>query len=87
MSDSDFVEKGSQKDWGDPIKWPFHYNRGDVQCIDALRSARPDHFRSFCVLTAIQYLWRAAYKDQELEDLRKAIWYIRMALGDDPRKD
>jgi hypothetical protein len=31
---------------------------------------------NFCVGNAIKYLWRAGLKGEQVEDLRKARWYI-----------
>lgn len=75
----------------DPIIRPKHYNLGEVECIDALKSALGDDFYAFCRGNAIKYLWRAGSKGKLEEDLRKAIWYIEMELaslgmGEDPRK-
>ncbi len=71
----------------DPVNSPDHYTEGEIECIDAIRSALgPDGFRSFCRGNALKYLWRMEHKGRE-EDLRKAVWYSRMANGDDPRLD
>lgn len=71
---------------GDPIN-PNHYKQGDIECIDALKSALTDEeFRGGCKMQALQYVWRERSKDGD-ESIRKAIWYLRMAIGDDPRGD
>ena len=74
----------------DTVNQPSHYTgKGDIECIDALRSALgEDNFvHGFCLGNAIKYIWRAGRKGSFTEDIRKAIWYLRMAVGDDPRKD
>lgn len=60
----------------DMINHPPHYNQHPtgVECIDIA-----EHF-NFNVGNAIKYLWRAGLKDDEREDLRKAIWYIRREI-------
>ena len=66
---------------------PAHYNVGEVECIDGIRSALgPDGFRAFCRGAAIKYLWRAGRKHDGEDDLRKAIDYTRWALGGEPRE-
>jgi len=62
----------------DNVNHPSHYNRGKVECIDALESASssPEGFQDHCRLTAIKYLYRAGAKNDALEDAKKAIWYI-----------
>lgn len=59
----------------DPVNHPAHYTQvPGVECIDVTR-----HF-SFCRGNAIKYVWRAGAKGSEVEDLRKAIWYLRDEL-------
>ena len=72
----------------DPVLSPSHYTSGDIECIDAIRSALGEGgFRAWCRGNAIKYLWRAGLKGDATEDLRKATFYTRMAAGDDPRAD
>jgi hypothetical protein len=57
----------------DPVNHPAHYT-GPVpgnECIDVTR-----HF-NFARGNAIKYIWRAGAKGNEVEDLRKAIWYLQ----------
>ena len=35
---------------------------------------------NFCVGNAMKYLWRAGLKDNAIEDLQKAQWYINREL-------
>jgi DNA-directed RNA polymerase subunit RPC12/RpoP len=64
----------------DNVNHPPHYkSRGincekcghDIECIEVTR-----HF-NFNLGNAIKYIWRADYKAQPIEDLRKAIWYLQ----------
>lgn len=71
----------------DSVNSPDHYTSGEIECIDALRSALSEaEFRGFCKGNALKYLWRAGRKGCGEEDIRKAIWYSRAAIGDDPRE-
>jgi hypothetical protein len=56
----------------DPVNHPMHYNShpSGIECIVVT-----EHF-SFCLGNAIKYIWRAAEGAREIEDLRKARWYL-----------
>jgi hypothetical protein len=70
----------------DVVDRPLHYNQGDIECVDAMRaSLTEEEFRGGCKQQALQYIWRERNKGGD-EDLRKAIWWLRMAVGDDPRE-
>jgi hypothetical protein len=72
----------------DPVNWPAHYNQSSIECIDAMRAAFGNEaVASYCKLAAFKYLWRADHKGIHDQDVRKAIWYLRFAIGDDPRED
>ena len=54
-----------------------HYTAGEVECIDAIRSALGEEgFRAYCRGVAIAYLWRAPHKGAEAEDYRKTGFYV-----------
>jgi hypothetical protein len=42
-------------------------------------------FEEYCRLNAFKYIWRANNKQNKVQDIQKAIWYLRMSIGDDPR--
>ena len=56
----------------DPVNHPKHYTEhpSGVECIEVT-----EHM-NFCVGNAIKYLWRAGLKGEQVEELRKARWYI-----------
>lgn len=64
----------------DKVNSPKHYTShpSGIECIEIAK-----HY-DFCIGNAIKYLWRAGLKkeegysdkNKEVEDLRKAIWYI-----------
>jgi hypothetical protein len=70
----------------DPVNHPKHYTAhpSGVECIEVT-----EHM-NFCVGNAIKYLWRAGLKGEQIEDLRKARWYIDREIarilnnGDEP---
>lgn len=59
------------------INHPPHYTShpSGVECIDIV-----EHY-TFNVGNAIKYLWRAGLKGDEVEDLKKAAWYINREIG------
>jgi hypothetical protein len=60
----------------DLVNAPPHYRQGDIECIDAIRSALTDEeFRGYVKGNAIKYLWREKHKGGD-EDLKKAAWYL-----------
>ena len=70
------------------IEHPRHYTQGEVECIDAMVSAFGEEaVRDYCRLNAFKYVWRAKEKDSVESNTRKAIWFLRMSVGDDPRQE
>jgi hypothetical protein len=68
-----------------PVDRPSHYNQGDIECLDAMVAAfGEDAVRTYARVNAFKYLWRSEYKGGD-EDLRKAVFYLRRARGEDPR--
>ena len=61
-----------EKPMNDNVNHPKHYTEhpSGVECIEIT-----EHM-NFCVGNAIKYLWRAGLKGEQVEDLRKARWYI-----------
>jgi hypothetical protein len=58
------------------VNHPRHYNEhpSGVECIDIV-----EHF-NFNLGSAIKYIWRADLKDEPVQDLRKALWYIQREI-------
>lgn len=70
-------------DW---VKSPPHYNQGGIETIDAIREALgSEGFNAYCIGNVMKYCWRHKHKGGQ-QDLQKAVWYMRFANGDDPRK-
>lgn len=62
----------------DPVNHPSHYTDGKIEVIDYIEDKGLD----FCLGNAVKYISRAGKKDQEkeIEDLRKAAWYINRRI-------
>lgn len=56
----------------DAVNHPKHYTShpSGVECIKVV-----EHM-NFCRGNAMKYIWRAGEKDNEIEDLKKARWYV-----------
>lgn len=56
----------------DPVNHPSHYCDGGIETIDFIEAKQlPYHLGN-----AVKYISRAGKKDDELQDLRKARWYL-----------
>jgi hypothetical protein len=60
----------------DNVNHPQHYtdHPSGIECIEVT-----EHM-NFCLGNAQKYLWRADLKDDAIEDLKKAIWYINREI-------
>ena len=54
------------------VDHPDHYNRGKYEAIDVIE----DWQMNFNLGNALKYLSRAGHKDDIIQDLKKARWYI-----------
>lgn len=57
----------------DPVNHPKHYcsHPSGIECITITR-----HF-NFNIGNIIKYLWRSNLKDHPIQDLEKALWYLK----------
>lgn len=55
---------------------PAHYNVGKIEVIDFIDDQKLD----FTLGNAVKYICRAKHKGTELEDLKKARWYLDHAI-------
>ena len=64
------------KDKQDMIN-PSHYKKGGIEAIDYMKAkSTPEEFKGHLRLTALKYLSRYGQKDNELQELEKAKWYL-----------
>lgn len=61
----------------DAINHPKHYTShpSGVECITVT-----EHM-GFNLGNAVKYVWRADLKDDAIEDLRKAVWYLEREIA------
>lgn len=57
----------------DPVKKPAHYNFGKYEVIDVIE----DWKLNYHLGNVVKYVARAPYKGEELQDLQKALWYLK----------
>lgn len=56
---------------------PDHYKIGGIETIDYMKAkSTPEEFKGHLRLTALKYLSRFGKKDDELQELKKAKWYL-----------
>lgn len=61
----------------DNVNNPKHYNVGDIEVIDFIDSWS----LNFNLGNAIKYIARCDYKGNKIEDLEKAIFYIKREIN------
>lgn len=68
----------------DAVEHPQHYTDGKIEVIEFIQ----DKHLNFCRGNAIKYICRAGKKDKnkEIEDLEKAIQYLKFEIADIERR-
>jgi len=65
----------------DMVNNPPHYNQGGIETIDYMKAySTHEEFCGHLRLTAIKYLSRTGKKDNHVQDLKKAQWYINKLI-------
>ena len=64
-----------------PVHHPSHYTSGGIETIDYMEAkSTPEEFRGHLRLTTLKYLSRAGLKEDTLQDLEKAAWYLNKLI-------
>ena len=73
----------------DLVNQPQHYALDNIECIDAMVEVFGEQaVKKYAEIAAFKYVWRMNRKNQlSSQDKKKAIWYLRYSMGDDPRND
>ena len=62
------------------VNHPKHYNQTQFECIDEMIIIfGKEKVIDWCKITAYKYKYRAGFKDDKLQDLAKADWYLAKA--------
>ena len=76
MRHEEYMKQKAKQAEPDMVNQPPHYTHGDIECIDAIRSALgPEGFAAFCRGNVIKYNWRCDHK-AGVQDVEKAGWYL-----------
>jgi len=62
----------------DKVNHPKHYTFGTIEVIDVIEDWQLGFHEGNC----IKYIARAKHKGNELEDLKKAEWYLKRKIED-----
>lgn len=67
--------KGKQTD-NDPVNHPSHYTSSPsgIECIQVT-----EHM-NFNLGNAMKYIWRSGDKGNAIQDLEKAVWYVKREI-------
>ena len=66
----------------DSIESPQHYNKGSMECIDAIEGMLTrEEYIGYLRGNSLKYRWRFREKGKPVEDLRKARWYESRLLN------
>lgn len=67
----------------DPVNHPAHYTSSDASCScgNKIECIQITEHMGFNLGNAIKYIWRADLKNDAIEDLKKAAWYIERELN------
>ena len=58
------------------VNHPSHYNMGKYETIDVIE----DWQLNFNLGNAVKYISRAGHKDDIVQDLKKALWYLEREI-------
>lgn len=65
----------------DPVNSPDHYTSGGIETIAYLQAKlTPEEFRGYMKGNVLKYLSRSGKKSDEVEDLKKAQWYLNKLI-------
>ena len=70
----------NEEEVADLVNNPPHYNKGDIECIDAIEAMLThEEYVGYLRGNSLKYRWRFRYKDF-IQDLKKAEWYENRLL-------
>ena len=61
------------------VDHPDHYNKGKIEVIDFIKDL--GMAKDFCIGNAIKYIARYKYKENPVDDIKKAIWYLKYLIN------
>ena len=88
--------EGLQDGLNNRIDHPSHYTSGGIECIEAMKAMLTGYeqgqiatryYWHFLAGQVLKYLWRWPLKENPLQDLKKARWYLDRLIGDVKSQD
>lgn len=65
----------------DVVNHPTHYTSGSIECIDAIKASMgQEKFKGYLKGNIIKYIWRYELKQNPVQDLEKAQFYLNRLL-------
>lgn len=65
----------------DNINHPEHYCYGGIETIEYIKAKlSPEEYAGYLKGSVIKYLSRAGHKDNVIQDLKKAQWYLNRLI-------
>lgn len=65
----------------DSVDNPVHYTQGSIECLDAIReSMTSESYKGFLKGQVQKYMWRYEKKNNPIEDLKKAEFYLKRLI-------
>lgn len=75
------VEPDYKDNPSDMVNHPDHYTVGGVETLDVIEAKlSQSEFQGYCLGNILKYLMRAGYKGKQLEDLKKAQFYLNRMI-------
>lgn len=72
-----YQKKENNSEGKEMVSHPDHYQGGKIECIEAMLDVfGKEKVSAFCELNAFKYIWRSDSKGTDVQDKRKAIWYL-----------
>ena len=68
------------------VNSPPHYKQGDIECIEAIKSATGPEYQGYLQGNIMKYMWRYRAKGQAINDLKKAQWYLKELIVDEQKR-
>jgi|TARA_R100001163_G_C5037056_1_gene176007 hypothetical protein len=60
----------------DNVNHPPHYNKGGMEAISYIKQQLGSSYFAYLEGSVIKYIHRHKYKTSNIEDLKKASWYL-----------
>ncbi len=71
------VPAKKEEPYKEMVSHPDHYKGKKLECIEAMLDVfGKEKVSAFCELNAFKYIWRSDSKGTDVQDKKKAIWYL-----------